>query len=166
MKRIRVAALAAAALGFALLARTAQAEDPKATIDALNARLAKLGAPRIEGTDKAGEKKVPAIYFGTRKINNNYDIVDEVKRSSGATATVFVKDGDEFVRVSTNVLTPEGKRGVGTQLAHAKAYEGVSKGERYCGQVDVLGTAFDACYDPIKDGAGKVIGATYIGFKK
>ena len=106
------------------------------------------------------------MYFGTRKINNNFDVVDEVKKTSGATATVFVKNGDEFTRVSTNVLTPEGKRGVGTNLARAKAYEKVSKGEKFCGQVDVLGTPFDACYHPIKDKAGKVVGATYIGFKK
>jgi len=29
----------------------------------------------------------------------------------------------------------------------------------------VLGTAFDACYNPIKAG-GKIIGVTYIGHKK
>ena len=84
----------------------------------------------------------------------------------GATATVFVKDGEEFVRVSTNVLTPEGKRGVGTTLARAKAYEAVSKGQNYCGDVDVLGTAFNACYNPIKDAGGEVIGVTYTGYKK
>ena len=67
--------------------------------------------------DDVAGKTVPAIYFGARKINNNYDVVDEIKKTSGATATVFVKDGEEFIRVSTNVLTPEGKRGVGTQLA-------------------------------------------------
>jgi hypothetical protein len=30
----------------------------------------------------------------------------------------------------------------------------------------VLGTAFDACYNPIKDAAGKLVGAIYIGLKK
>ena len=80
--------------------------------------------------------------------------------------TVFVKDGDEFVRISTNVLTPEGKRGVGTQLARNAAYEAVSKGSEFCGPIDVLGTAFDACYRPIKDGGGKIVGVSYIGHKK
>lgn len=155
-----------AAAALLMLAGIAHANDTKATIAALDARLAKIGTPKLEGTDKAGDKTVPAIYFGARKINNNYDVVDEIKKTTGATATVFVKDGDEFVRVSTNVLTPEGKRGVGTQLARAKAYESVSKGEAFCGQVDVLGTPFDACYNPIKDAGGKVIGVTYIGFKK
>lgn len=144
----------------------AHASDPKETIAALDARLAKIGAPKLEGTDTARDKTVAAIYYGARKINNNYDVVDEIKKSTGATATVFVKEGDEFIRVSTNVLTPEGKRGVGTPLARAKAYDAVSKGEQYCGDVDVLGTPFAACYNPIKDGGGKVIGATYIGYKK
>jgi hypothetical protein len=105
----------------------------------------------MEGTDAVAGKDVPAIYFGDRKINNNYDVVDAVRKAHSATATVFVKDGDEFVRVSTNVLTPEGKRGVGTQLARNAAYAAVSKGQQYCGPIDVLGTAFDACYNPIKD---------------
>lgn len=143
----------------------AWANDPKATIADLDARLAKIGAPKIDGTEVVAGKTVPAIYFGDRKINNNYDVVDAIRKAHNATATVFVRDGDEFVRVSTNVLTPEGKRGVGTQLARNAAYAAVSKGEQYCGPIDVLGTAFDACYNPIKVG-GKVVGVSYIGHKK
>jgi hypothetical protein len=160
MKRI---AILAAAL---TLAAGAHAYDSQATIAALDARLAKLGPPKIEGTEKAGDKEVGAIYFGSRKINNNFDVVDEIKKSHGATATVFVRSGDEFVRVSTNVLTPEGKRGVGTQLARNQAYEAVINGRQYCGPIDVLGTAFDSCYNPIKGADGKIIGVTYIGHKK
>lgn len=152
-------------VGWALFAGSVYADDPKATIAALDTRLTKLGETKLEGTEKAGELTVPAIYFGTRKINNNYDVVDEIKKTTGATATVFVKHGDDYIRVSTNVLTAEGKRGVGTPLARAKAYEGANKGEQYCGSVDVLGTPYDACYNPIKDKDGKVIGVTYIGFK-
>ena len=145
---------------------SAQAYDPKATIADLDARLAKIGVAKIEGTDTVAGKTVPAIFFGERKINNNYDVVDAVRKAHGATATVFVKDGEEFVRVSTNVLTPEGKRGVGTQLARNAAYAAVSKGQQFCGAIDVLGTAFDACYNPIKDAGGKVVGVSYIGHKK
>ncbi|MFY9511810.1 MAG: Cache 3/Cache 2 fusion domain-containing protein [Rubrivivax sp.] len=155
--------LAAALLGSTGLA---QAYDPKATIADLDARLAKIGAAKLEGTEDVAGKTVPALFFGARKINNNFDVVDAVRKAHQATATVFVKDGDEFVRVSTNVLTPEGKRGVGTQLARNAAYAAVSKGDSYCGAIDVLGTAFDACYNPIKDAGGKVIGVSYIGHKK
>ncbi|MGM9490614.1 Cache 3/Cache 2 fusion domain-containing protein [Ideonella sp. YS5] len=157
---------ALAGVAFLAVSVASQAYDPKATIADLDARLAKIGAPRIEGTDQAGDKTVGAIYFGSRKVNNNYDVVDAIRKAHGATATIFVRDGDEFVRVSTNVLTPEGKRGVGTQLARNAAYAALNKGEQFCGPIDVLGTAFDACYNPIKDAKGQVLGATYIGHKK
>ena len=164
MKALALGVLAVAL--FTAVLAPAVANDPKATIADLDARLAKIGVPRVEGTDMAGDKTVPALFFGERKINNNYDVVDAVRKARGATATVFVRHGDEFVRISTNVLTPEGKRGIGTQLARNPAYDAVLAGKQFCGPIDVLGTAFDACYNPIRDGAGKIIGASYIGHKK
>jgi hypothetical protein len=164
MKLISLGLVAFAA--FAALSSPAVANDPKATIADLDARLAKIGTPRVDGTDTAGDKTVPALFFGERKINNNYDVVDAVRKTHGATATVFVRQGDEFVRVSTNVLTLEGKRGIGTLLARNPAFEALSAGKQFCGPIDVLGAAFDACYNPIRDGGGKVIGASYIGHKK
>ena len=158
--------IAAAAVVMFAAFGAAHAEDPKATIADLDARLAKIGAAKVDGTEKVGDKTVPALYFGERKINNNYDVVDAVRKAHNATATVFVKDGDEFVRVSTNVLTPEGKRGVGTALARNAAYASLAAGKQFCGPIDVLGTAFDACYNPIKDAGGKVIGVSYVGHKK
>jgi hypothetical protein len=163
-----VKSIAAVLLGLSMLgANVASADDAKSVIAVLTDRLVKLGAPHVEGTEKAGaDKMAPGLYFGARKINNNYDAVDDIKKTYGATATVFVRDGDEFVRVSTNVLTPEGKRGIGTSLARAKAYESVSKGQQFCGDVDVLGTPFNACYSPLKDASGKIVALTYVGFKK
>jgi Spy/CpxP family protein refolding chaperone len=163
MRSIR---LALTATTLALAAAVAHAYDPKATIADFDASLARIGAPKIEGTDTVAGKTVPALFFGERKINNNFDAVDALRRKHGATATVFVKDGDEFTRISTNVLTPEGKRGLGTQLARNAAYAAVSQGNSYCGPIDVLGTAYDACYNPIKDASGKVIGVSYVGHKK
>lgn len=162
MSLFRTPLIVALLLGSSL----AQANDPKATIADLDARLAKIGPARIDGSAEVAGKSVPAIFFGERKINNNYDVVDAIRRSHKATATVFVRDGEDFVRVSTNVLTPEGKRGIGTALARNAAYAAVSKGQQFCGAVDVLGTAYDSCYNPIKDASGKVIGISYVGHKK
>ena len=142
MKPLFATVAALVVLGTAL---SAQAYEPKATIADLDARLAKIGTARVEGTDTVAGKPVPALFFGERKINNNFDVVDAIRKTHSATATVFVKDGEEFTRVSTNVLTPEGKRGIGTQLARNKAYEAITKGQSYCGEIDVLGTQFDAC---------------------
>jgi hypothetical protein len=98
-------------------------------------------------------------------MNRNYDLVDSVRKDLGAVATVFVKDGDEFVRVSTNVLTAEGRRAIGTTLARNKAYEAVSHGKSYCGLIDVLGTLLDSCYNPVNDATGNLIAVSYVGHK-
>ena len=144
----------------------AHAGDTKKTVEELKMMLLKMGEPKIVGTERLGEITAPVIYFGSHKINNHQDVVDDIKKSSGAVATVFVKDGNEFVRVSTNVLTPKGARGTGTKLAHNKAYDAVIKGELYCGDAEILGANFDTCYDPIKDKSGKLIGIYFVGFKK
>ncbi len=103
MKTLARTLLATALLGAVALAHA----NPKATIADFEARLNKIGAPKIDGTETVAGKTVPALFYGSRKINNNYDVVDAVRKEHQATATLFVKDGDEFVRVSTNVLTPK-----------------------------------------------------------
>ena len=71
----RSLALAAA---FFFTAGAAQANDPKATISDYDARLAEIGAPKIQGTEKVDGKTVPASLFGDRKVNNN-DVVDAIR---------------------------------------------------------------------------------------
>lgn len=144
---------------------SAYAGDPNAALSALKAKLAKLGEPKIEGTDKAADKTVPALFFGKRKLNNNTDVVDDVKKSFGGTATIFVKNGADFTRITTNVLKDDGTRAVGTDLARNKAYEAVTKGETFCGEVEILKSMYDTCYEPIKVGS-EVLGIYYVGFKK
>jgi len=144
----------------------AHADQASETIAQLDASLAKFGMARTEGAEEVKGRLVPSLFFGDHKINNQYDVVDALQKANWATATVFVKDGAEFVRVSTNVLTPDHKRGVGTLLAHNVAYEALLKGTNYCGPIDVLGTPYEACYHPIKDRVGTIVGASYIGYKK
>ena len=91
----------------------AYADDAKAVIAQLDERLAKIGPAKIEGTEKAGaDKTAPALYFGTRKINNNYDAVDDIKKSSGATATVSFT-----IHLTGKVWTPPLPRSI-----HAENY--------------------------------------------
>ena len=46
---------------------TAQVDKVKASMAALQARTAKLGAPKIEGDDPVAGKNAPALYFDTTK---------------------------------------------------------------------------------------------------
>ena len=116
--------------------------DPKVAkaMAILKAETAKLGAPKAEGTDQTADKTTPGLYFGSTKVNNDFTIVDKVKAEAGGTATLFVKSGDDYVRVSTNVPGSVQGRALGTILdPKGKAIVNINKGEAFYGEVDILG---------------------------
>ena len=146
-----------------------QAQDAKVktAMDLLKSMADKLGPPKIEGTDTVAGKQVPAIYFGSTKMNNNFDLVDEVVKQAGGTATIFVKSGDEYIRVATNVKKDDGSRAIGTILdPKGKAIESIKKNEAFYGEVDILGKPYITGYDPIRDASKNVIGIYYVGYLK
>jgi hypothetical protein len=129
--------------------------DPRVTksMETLKSMTAKLGAPKLEGSEAVGGKEAPALYFGMTKINNTFDIVDAVGKEDGKgmTATLFAKGGDEYIRISTSVPKPDGSsRAVGTVLA-GPALEAIKAGKAYYGEVPILGTPYITGYEPIKD---------------
>ena len=136
----------------------------------LQTMAAKLGAPKLEGTEAVGGKDAPALYFGSTKINNNFDVVDAVSKEDGKgmTATFFVLNGEEYVRVSTSVPKPDGSgRAIGTVLDPAgKAIAQIKQGKPFYGEVMILGTPYITGYEPMKDGGGKPVGIYYVGYKK
>ena len=144
--------------------------DPRVTksMETLKSMTAKLGAPKLEGKDAVGGKEAPALYFGTTKVNNNFDIVDAIGKEDGKgmTASLFAKSGDEYIRVSTSVPKPDGSgRAMGTVLA-GPALESIKAGKAHYGEVPILGTPYVTGYEPMKDSSGAQIGVYYVGYKK
>jgi hypothetical protein len=171
-KRARVACVVIAGIGFfsasMLMPSASSAQDSRVakSMALLKDKTAKLGTPKIEGMDPVGGKDAPALYFGTTKMNNNFNVVDEVATEDGRgmTATLFVKDGDEYIRVATNVPKPDGSgRAIGTVLA-GPALEAIRAGKAYQGKAPILGTPYVTGYEPIKDASGSVIGVYYVGY--
>jgi hypothetical protein len=142
-------------------------EDVKQAMTLLKTKTAKLGVPLIKGEDTMAGKPLPALYFGSSKMNNNFAVVDEVKKEKGGTATLFVKSGDDFVRVATNVMKDDGSRAVGTVLdPKGKAIAAIRSGNAYYGDAEILGKPYVTGYEPIKDSAGEVVGIYYVGYPK
>lgn len=171
VKHVFVGLLTAGCLigAAALLPSAGHAQDAKvATAMALlKSMAAKLGPPKIEGTDTVAGKRVPAIYFGSTKMNNNFDLVDEVVKQVGGTATIFVKSGDEYVRVATNVKRDDGSRAIGTILdSKGKAIGSIQKNEPFYGEVDILGKPYITGYDPIWNESKNIIGIYYVDYLK
>ncbi len=142
------------------------AEEVQVAMQLLKSKAATLGAPSVNGQEAVAGKAVPALHFGATKMNNNFVLVDEVQKEVGGTATIFVKSGDEFVRVATNVKKDDGSRAIGTILdPKGKAIAAIAKGESYFGEADILGKPYVTGYEPIRD-ASNVIGVYYVGYLK
>jgi hypothetical protein len=153
-----------------LLSTAANAQaDPKVTkaMALLKANAEALGAAKVEGTDAVAGKTVPALFFGTTKMNNYFTLVDNVVKAVGGTATFFVKSGDEYVRVATNVKKDDGSRAIGTILdPKGKAILAINKNEAFYGEVAILDKPYITGYAPIHDAANNVIGIFYVGYLK
>jgi hypothetical protein len=143
------------------------AEEVQAAMQLLKSKAATLGTPTVSGEEAVAGKTVPALHFGATKMNNNFVLVDQVQKEAGATATIFVKNGDEFVRVATNVKKDDGSRAIGTVLdPKGKAIAAIAKGEGYFGEADILGKSYVTGYEPIRDASSNIIGVYYVGYLK
>ncbi|WWW34857.1 Cache 3/Cache 2 fusion domain-containing protein [Stenotrophomonas rhizophila] len=107
---------------------------------------------------------MPTLRLGTQAINLQESAVDRFAAATGGVATVFVREGDDFVRVSTSLRNAEGARALGTALDHANpAYASLLKGGRYTGPARLFGVDYMTHYTPITNAAGEVVGIAFVG---
>jgi two-component system NtrC family sensor kinase len=109
------------------------------------------------------------VLYGGVLLNRSQGIVDNVRdtvfqqetyngRSIG-TATVFLND----LRISTNVVSPDGNRAIGT-LASEEVKEHVLKeGKKWIDRAFVVDDWYITAYEPIEDIFGKRVGMLYVG---
>ncbi|AYC32976.1 methyl-accepting chemotaxis protein [Pseudomonas cavernae] len=109
-------------------------------------------------------QRLPLLTQGGKPLAGDHHAVDRFAALTGGNATIFVKRGEDFVRVVTSVKKQDGSRAVGTLLDRASpAYARVIRGEAFTGKVNLFGRQFVTNYTPIKDSAGQIIGIRYIG---
>ncbi|OCJ18422.1 chemotaxis protein [Rhizobium sp. AC44/96] len=94
----------------------------------------------------------------------DHALVDRTAQSIAGVATIFERQGADYVRVSTNVKKENGDRAVGTKLAaDHPAQVALAKGSAYYGPADLFGHKFMTGYFPIKSAAGSTVGILFIG---
>jgi methyl-accepting chemotaxis protein len=112
-----------------------------------------------------GGRRVPTLKCGETILNGNLELVDRFTATTGALATVFVRDQGDFVRVATSVKTQTGERAVGTILDRKhQAHSLAQAGKRFVGPANVFGNDYMASYESIRDSKGDVIGILFVGF--
>jgi two-component system NtrC family sensor kinase len=109
------------------------------------------------------------VLYGGILLNRSENIVDTVRETvfqgenykgrSIGTATIFLND----IRISTNVLDPEGRRAIGTRVSPEVKQTVLDNGKRWMGRAFVVSDWFITAYEPIEDIAGRRIGMLYVG---
>lgn len=125
-----------------------------------------LGNPSLGNYTTIADRRAPNLLFGETPMANNFRLVDRIKDIAGGTATIFVRDGSEFVRITTNVQKSDGSRAIGTILnPNGRAYAKIIDGKPYYGFVNILGNPYLTAYVPILSSTNRVIGIWYTGYK-
>jgi len=109
------------------------------------------------------------ILYGGVLLNRSQEIVDRVrdtvfqheiyKGQSIGTATIFFKD----VRISTNVLSPDGSRAIGTVGSEEVTKHVLTDGKKWTDRAFVVNDWYITAYEPIEDIFGQRVGMLYVG---
>jgi methyl-accepting chemotaxis protein len=106
----------------------------------------------------------PIMKLDGRSVNLDFQLVDHFTEATSAVATVFVRKGDDFIRVTTSLKNDKGERAIGTLLDRGHpGYSAVLSGKSFTGLATLFGRQYMTQYDPIKDVQGVVIGLSFIG---
>ena len=113
--------------------------------------------PLIENNSVIGAVLVAYLF------NNDFILVDRIREVAGVdTATVFFGD----LRVSTNVMTTEGERAVGTRVSQEVYDIVLDQGRDYVGRAYVVNEWFITRYEPLYDFQDNVVGILYVGARE
>jgi len=109
------------------------------------------------------------VLYGGVLLNRSQEIVDRVRDTvfqheiyrgqSIGTATIFFKD----IRVSTNVLSPDGSRAIGTVASEEVTKHVLTDGKKWTDRAFVVNDWYMTAYEPIEDIFGQRVGMLYVG---
>jgi methyl-accepting chemotaxis protein len=115
----------------------------------------KFGSSKIENEALVDEKG---------EIIDDNSFIDDFGSKMGIAATIFTRQGDDFIRVNTNIKKSDGSRAVGTFLgSDSSAYRPIMNKKRFLGNATILGINYLTAYDPLLDSNGEMIGILFVG---
>jgi two-component system NtrC family sensor kinase len=137
---------------------------PLAQTEATSGMMMKAAAPILDydGT-------LMGVLYGGKLLNQSSDIVDKVRAivyrgelyRGRDVGTVTLFQGD--LRISTNVLTTEGNRAIGTRVSEEVYRQVIEKGSPWVGRAFVVNEWHISAYEAIRNVKGEAIGMLYVG---
>ena len=148
-------------VGLDVQARIALKDTPKAAIEPFDLRegSAGLALTSVYPVQDENEKVIGAVLVA-HMFNNEYTLVDVIKEVAGVdTVTIFFGD----MRVSTNVMTEDGNRAVGTRVSQEVFDVVLTQNQEFVGPAYVVNDWYITRYRPLHDHRGQVVGSLYVG---
>ena len=116
------------------------------------------------GTTKINGVETLTLYDGFSRLNKNIDPVDHFTTLTGAVAAVYVKDKDEYIRITSSLKNKENERILLDKIdSSGQTYKNIEKREKFIGLENIAGKNYMSVYSPIIKN-DEIIGALYIGY--
>lgn len=105
----------------------------------------------------------PKATLDEKTVNLNFERVDKFTEITGATATIFIRQDNDFIRVSTSLRNLKQERVFGTFLGKSHpGYRLLMDGKAYVGSAKLFGHNYMTKYQPIVRN-NQTIAIIYIG---
>ncbi|MEF8770858.1 MAG: methyl-accepting chemotaxis protein [Candidatus Accumulibacter phosphatis] len=109
---------------------------------------------------------VPQLLHGGMRIDDRIELTDTFTAKAGTVATIFIRQGDDFLRTATSLKKEDGARATGTLLGtDHPARQSLLAGQPHTGKASLFGRDFMTHYVPVRDASGKVVGAFFVGLE-
>jgi methyl-accepting chemotaxis protein len=138
-----------------------------------------MGNEKIKG-DMASFEYMLIQEYGSLSLKDNaivdqngnslygkFEIVDRISKDLHIVATIFMRENNDFRRITTSIVDASGKRAVDTFLGSASpAFAPIQAGRNYSGEAVILGNNYITEYRPLfAQDNRQVIGILFIGIE-
>ncbi|SDP50338.1 Cache 3/Cache 2 fusion domain-containing protein [Clostridium gasigenes] len=126
-----------------------------------------LGDLNVDDTQtiKVENYDLPILYAGKQRLSLDPTVIDNIKSSTGAIASIYLLNDNKLIRVSTTLIK-DNKKAIGTYLSSdSPIYNKIINNEDYSGRVTFEGESYMSKFKPLLDKNKKVIGALGLGNK-
>jgi methyl-accepting chemotaxis protein len=124
----------------------------------LNLRKRGTATVNINGVETLG------LYDGFSRLNKNFDPVDHFKELTGAVSAVYVKDNNEYIRITSSLKNENNERILLDKInPNSETFKNLENKEKFIGLENIAGKNYMSVYSPIVKN-DEIIGVLYIGY--
>jgi signal transduction histidine kinase/ActR/RegA family two-component response regulator len=114
-------------------------------------------------TALVGGSRMPVLRGGGTVLDGDRELVEGFTAYTGAVATLFVRDGDEFRQIASSLPAGGGPQGLSTALAHAPVHAALLAGQHAAARLVLDGKEYITHCEPLRDATEAVVGAACVG---